>query len=688
MGQVLVTESYLQDIADAIRAKYGNSTKYTPSSMASAILSIPGGGATINNQAKSITPTESSQAITYDSGYTGLSTVTVGAIPSTFVGSGVTTKAAATITPTTSVQTAVNASVYTTGVIKVGAIATETKSATPTTSSQTISPSSGKYLTAVTVNPIPSCYVLPSGTKSINANGVSDVAEYKAVNVNVSGGGGDPGSLEIYDSMDIEADLIGTWGDVLALSGVGTLLSTFTPGQIDTNPVPSEIFVQIASTIPVKNSSNLTVSSSVVTAPAGYYESAATKAVAAGTEGTPTASKGTVSGNSITVTPSVTNSAGYITGGTKTGTGVSVSASELVSSTKSIASNGVSDVTNYKAVNVNVPGSSPGSLTIDDAVDVSSNDMEVDTTGGVLSFQGLGALGSTFSAGQITTNPTPSQLAITISSTIPVKTSSNLSASGSTITAPAGYYASAATKAISAGTEGTPTASKGTVSSNSISVTPSVTNSAGYISGGTKTGTAVSVSASQLVAGTASISSNGVTDVTNYKAVDVSVAGGGGVAAVAGTFKTQTTTGATQTITIPYTGSGYPIAAMVWIKGGAYNNGTGGNTTWYNSTQRYAVGVWTMSKARTNETPTYGTSGTANQAVTMAMYKNSTSNSTSYTRTSATTSNTYTSSSASSAALTCCRFKGNSKTLNIYVASSSYGLLANTEYEYIIYYSS
>ena len=40
MGQVLVTESHLQDMADAIRAKYGSSTKYTPANMASAILSM------------------------------------------------------------------------------------------------------------------------------------------------------------------------------------------------------------------------------------------------------------------------------------------------------------------------------------------------------------------------------------------------------------------------------------------------------------------------------------------------------------------------------------------------------------------------------------------------------------------------------------------------------------------------
>lgn len=81
---------------------------------------------------------------------------------------------------------------------------------------------------------------------------------------------------------------------------------------------------------------------------------------------------------------------------------------------------------------------------------------------------------------------------------IPTKTSSNLTASGATVTAPAGYYASAASKTISSGSATTPTTTitaaptleidtstgvvTGTVSA-SQSITPTV--SAGYISSGT-----------------------------------------------------------------------------------------------------------------------------------------------------------------------------------------------------------
>lgn len=166
--------------------------------------------------------------------------------------------------------------------------------------------------------------------------------------------------------------------------------------------------------------------------------------------------------------------------------------------------------------------------------------------------------------------------------------------------------------------------------------------------------------------------------------------GGGATNFVQGEFTTTSSTNTASSISIPYTGSGYPIAAMVWVAGGAYNNGTGGNTDWYNLKQRYAVGEWVMTKAQGTTTPTWATSGAANYGVVAAIYKNSTSSATSYTRTSSMTTNTFTSAStnAANAAATCVRFKGNSKTLSYFVASTSYGLLANTKYQYCIVYSS
>jgi len=96
-----------------------------------------------------------------------------------------------------------------------------------------------------------------------------------------------------------------------------------------------------------------------VTADSGYdgleVVNITVNAMPSGTAGTPTATKGTVSNHSVSITPSVTNSTGYITGGTKTGTAVSVSASELVSGSQTITSNGTTDVTNLASVTVDIP---------------------------------------------------------------------------------------------------------------------------------------------------------------------------------------------------------------------------------------------------------------------------------------------------------------------------------------------
>lgn len=172
-------------------------------------------------------------------------------------------------------------------------------------------------------------------------------------------------------------------------------------------------------------------------------------------------------------------------------------------------------------------------------------------------------------------------------------------------------------------------------------------------------------------------------DANGTQTTGTNSGGGGASNFVHGEFTTQSTAGV-QSVSIPYTGTGYPIMCYIVIKGGAYTSGT----DWYNSMQRYAIGVWAMSKSNMSISPTYTTSGVANQGVTMSIYKNSTSSSTSYTRTSAMNTNTFSSSNATNAAATAVRFKGNAKTLSVYVNTSSYGLLPSQDYEYFIVYSS
>lgn len=170
-------------------------------------------------------------------------------------------------------------------------------------------------------------------------------------------------------------------------------------------------------------------------------------------------------------------------------------------------------------------------------------------------------------------------------------------------------------------------------------------------------------------------------DVLGFGPVTVDVQGGASNF-ITGDFTTGSSAGHTQ-ISIPYTGNGYPIMAVVVVDGGAYNSAI---SPWYSSVQRYAVGQWTMTKSVFTSTPTYSTSGTQNQGVTTAIYKNSTSSSTSYTRTSGMSTNVFSSNNASNSALNTVKFKSGN-VLSYYVNTSSYGLLPNTKYRYWVIYS-
>ena len=169
---------------------------------------------------------------------------------------------------------------------------------------------------------------------------------------------------------------------------------------------------------------------------------------------------------------------------------------------------------------------------------------------------------------------------------------------------------------------------------------------------------------------------------------DIQTGGSGGATNIAqGTFTTGSSGGSTGSVSLDYTGNGYPIMALVYVDGGLSKTGT----DWYTTIARYDCGLCLMVKAETDVTPTWSTSGSANYGIVEYLYKSSTSSATSYSRTGSQTANTYTSSSTNaSTSATMIRFKGNGKTLSYYVGnrtSSTYGLARSTKFAYIVIYS-
>ena len=166
------------------------------------VVGVSGGG-NYTLQEKSITPTKAQQSVTADSGYYGLAAVTVAAIPSNYNDTSTVTAAAADVLANKVIVNAAGENVagtmtnngavtktldttttsytvpkgYHNGSGKVS-IATETKSATPTKSTQTIKPSTGKVLSQVTVAAIPAEYITTTDANATAANILDDKTAY------------------------------------------------------------------------------------------------------------------------------------------------------------------------------------------------------------------------------------------------------------------------------------------------------------------------------------------------------------------------------------------------------------------------------------------------------------------------------------------------------------------------------
>lgn len=185
--------------------------------------------------------------------------------------------------------------------------------------------------------------ITPTGNIDITQAGVTDVTNYATATV---------------PSATVEtAESWGTFSTVNNQRKWQSMMDVYFSGGYVDGLVTA--YGDIYSAVPANTTVTPTTSAQTIGGANYMMEGAVTvSAMPTGTAGTPTATKGTVSNHSVTVTPSVTNTTGYITGSTKTGTAVTVSASELVSGSETKTANGTYDVTNLASLVVNVSGGS------------------------------------------------------------------------------------------------------------------------------------------------------------------------------------------------------------------------------------------------------------------------------------------------------------------------------------------
>ena len=422
------------------------------------------------------------------------------------------TQAAATITPTESEQTAVASGKYTTGIVKVGAISstyvgsgvTQRSSADLSASGSVITAPSGYYAAAASkavasgsavINP--TFAVSPIGIMSVNnTTGVVTASYESAITPDVSFTAGYISSIqinsvgyEINDTLELSTQAGKT---VTPTESEQTAVASakFTTGPVKVGAISS---TYVGSGITQRSSADLSASGSVITAPAGYYSASASKAIDGGSATTPA--------KTISVTPTISVSASGLITATATGSS---------SITPTVSAGYVSSGT---AGTISVSGSNTSQLSTQAAVTITPTESEQTAVASGKYTTGIvkvGAVSSTY-----------------VGTGVTQRSSADLGTDGSVISVPSGYYAATASKSVEAGSATTPAktisvtpgitiSTSGLITATvtgSSSITPTV--SAGYVSAGTAGTVSVSGSnTSQLTVQGAQTITPGTSDQT------------------------------------------------------------------------------------------------------------------------------------------------------------------------------
>ena len=288
MADYLTTDTELTSIASAIRDKGGTSAALVyPSGFISAIQEIQTVG---TYQSKVVSPTESQQVVNPDSGYDALSSVTVNAISSTYIGTGVVTKTAESYGLSGSTRT-IPSGTYLTGdqtilPFKYSGISSETI----------------KYGTVVKVGDSEDDDRMISITGGFTgANYVSTGQTAAKSSQILKGYSAWVNGNEVKGNITTEsaATINPTENEQIAVAA-----GKYTMGAIKVAAIDSSY---VGSNVPQRTSTDLTASGSIVTIPSGYYAAAASKAVTAGSV--------TINSPTITANPTVTlnSSTGVVT---------------------------------------------------------------------------------------------------------------------------------------------------------------------------------------------------------------------------------------------------------------------------------------------------------------------------------------------------------------------------------------